>query len=62
MDLYFFLDSKIFAPAITVTSYPPSGAIDFDGKVSVKNGKLVKGILNKGAFASTTEGLVHMLY
>ena len=32
MDLYFFLDSKIFAPAITVTSYPPSGAIDFDGK------------------------------
>lgn len=37
-------------------------AIDFAGKVSVKNGKLVKGILNKGAFASTTEGLVHMLY
>ena len=37
-------------------------AIDFAGKVSVKNGKLVKGILNKGSFASTTEGLVHMLY
>lgn len=37
-------------------------AIDFAGKVSVKNGKLVKGILNKGAFASTTEGLVHMIY
>jgi DNA-directed RNA polymerase II subunit RPB1 len=37
-------------------------AIDFTGKVSVKNGKLVKGILNKGSFASTTEGLVHMLY
>ena len=37
-------------------------AIDFAGKVSVKNGKLVRGILNKGAFASTTEGLVHMLY
>jgi DNA-directed RNA polymerase II subunit RPB1 len=37
-------------------------AIDFAGKVTVKNGKLVKGILNKGAFASTTEGLVHMLF
>jgi DNA-directed RNA polymerase II subunit RPB1 len=37
-------------------------AIDFAGKVSVKNGKLVRGILNKGAFASTTEGLVHMIY
>jgi DNA-directed RNA polymerase II subunit RPB1 len=37
-------------------------AIDFAGKVTVKNGKLVKGILNKGAFASTTEGLVHMIY
>jgi DNA-directed RNA polymerase II subunit RPB1 len=37
-------------------------AIDFAGRVTVKNGKLVKGILNKGAFASTTEGLVHMIY
>jgi DNA-directed RNA polymerase II subunit RPB1 len=37
-------------------------AIDFSGKVLVKNGKLVHGILNKGAFASTTEGLVHMIY
>jgi DNA-directed RNA polymerase II subunit RPB1 len=37
-------------------------AIDFAGKVSVKNGKLVSGIMRKGAFASTTEGLVHMLY
>ena len=37
-------------------------AIDFAGKVTVKNGKLVKGILNKGAFATTTEGLVHMIY
>jgi len=37
-------------------------AIDFAGKVKVKNGKLVKGILNKSSFASTTEGLVHMLY
>jgi DNA-directed RNA polymerase II subunit RPB1 len=37
-------------------------AIDFNGKVTVKNGKLVKGNLNKGAFATTTDGLVHMLY
>lgn len=37
-------------------------AIDFAGKVTVKNGKLVKGILNKGAFATTSDGLVHMIY
>ena len=37
-------------------------AIDFNGKVTVKNGKLVKGNLNKGAFATTTDGLVHMIY
>lgn len=27
MDLYFFLDSKIFEPAITVSSFPPSGLL-----------------------------------
>jgi DNA-directed RNA polymerase II subunit RPB1 len=37
-------------------------AIDFDGKVKVKNGKLVKGIMDKGAFTKTTDGLVHMIY
>jgi DNA-directed RNA polymerase II subunit RPB1 len=37
-------------------------AIDFNGKVTIKDGRLVKGILNKGAFATTSEGLVHMLY
>jgi len=37
-------------------------AIDFAGKVTVKNGKLVKGVLDKSAFASTTHGLVHMLF
>jgi DNA-directed RNA polymerase II subunit RPB1 len=37
-------------------------AIDFNGKVKIKNGQLVDGILNKGAFATTSDGLVHMLY
>ena len=37
-------------------------AINFNGEVSVQNGKLVRGFLNKGAFATTTDGLVHMLY
>jgi DNA-directed RNA polymerase II subunit RPB1 len=37
-------------------------AIDFNGKVTIKNGQLVRGILNKGAFATTSDGLVHMLY
>jgi len=37
-------------------------AIDFEGKVTIQNGKLVEGILNKGAFATTTDGLVHMMY
>ena len=37
-------------------------AIDFNGNVTIKNGKLVKGILKKSAFASTTDGLVHMIY
>lgn len=37
-------------------------AVDFDGNVKLKNGKLVKGILDKGAFTKTTDGLVHMIY
>jgi DNA-directed RNA polymerase II subunit RPB1 len=37
-------------------------AIDFQGNVMLKNGKLVKGILDKGAFTKTTDGLVHMIY
>lgn len=37
-------------------------AINFNGKVTIKDGKLVKGILNKGAFATTSDGLVHMIY
>ena len=37
-------------------------AIDFQGNVTLKNGKLVKGILDKGAFTKTTDGLVHMIY
>ena len=37
-------------------------AIDFNGNVTIKNGKLVKGILKKSAFSSTTDGLVHMIY
>jgi DNA-directed RNA polymerase II subunit RPB1 len=37
-------------------------AVDFQGNVTLKNGKLVKGILDKGAFTKTTDGLVHMIY
>jgi len=37
-------------------------AVDFNGNVTLKNGKLVKGILDKGAFTKTTDGLVHMIY
>jgi DNA-directed RNA polymerase II subunit RPB1 len=37
-------------------------ALDFQGNVTLKNGKLVKGILDKGAFTKTTDGLVHMIY
>jgi len=36
--------------------------VDFNGRVSVKNGVLAKGTLNKGAFSATSEGLVHMIY
>lgn len=37
-------------------------AVDFSGNVAIKNGKLVKGILDKGAFTKPTDGLVHMIY
>ena len=35
MDLYFFLDSGIFSPAITVTSFPPSGLISSNKKKDI---------------------------
>jgi DNA-directed RNA polymerase II subunit RPB1 len=59
LSTYIRQDKALSGQDIISSALP---AIDFDGKVSVKNGKLVKGILNKSAFASTTEGLVHMLY
>ena len=37
-------------------------AIDFGGVVKVKAGKLVKGVMDKDAFAKQSRGLVHMLY
>ena len=37
-------------------------AIDFNGKVTIRDGVIVKGILNKGAFATNGDGLVHMLF
>ncbi len=37
-------------------------AIDFNSNITLKNGKLVKGILDKGAFSKTTNGIVHMIY
>jgi DNA-directed RNA polymerase II subunit RPB1 len=52
--------NKALAGKDVISSTLP--AIDFTGKVTVKNGKLVKGIMNKGAFAAPSEGLVHMLY
>lgn len=52
--------NKALAGKDVISSTLP--AIDFVGKVTVKAGKLVKGVMNKGAFAAPSEGLVHMLY
>jgi DNA-directed RNA polymerase II subunit RPB1 len=36
--------------------------MNFKGNVTLENGQLVKGILKKSAFGSTSEGLVHVVY
>jgi DNA-directed RNA polymerase II subunit RPB1 len=36
--------------------------MNFQGKITLKNGELVKGILKKSAFGEASEGLVHVVY
>jgi DNA-directed RNA polymerase II subunit RPB1 len=36
--------------------------MNFDERVTIKNGQLVKGRLKKGAFNTTSEGVLHVLY
>jgi DNA-directed RNA polymerase II subunit RPB1 len=36
--------------------------MDFEGKITVKDGKLIKGVLGKDAFGKTSEGIIHVLY
>jgi DNA-directed RNA polymerase II subunit RPB1 len=65
--------SKIKRPlaAFTKTNAPHSGPsviskafplMNFDGKIKLKNGELVKGLLNKGAFNTPSEGVLHTIF
>jgi DNA-directed RNA polymerase II subunit RPB1 len=36
--------------------------MDYEGKITLKDGKLVKGVLGKDAFGKTSEGIIHVLY
>ena len=36
--------------------------MDFNGRITLKDGKLVKGELKKGAFGSASEGILHVVY
>jgi len=36
--------------------------MNFDGKIKIENGTLVKGVLGKDAFGKTSEGIIHVLY
>ncbi|NBR60512.1 DNA-directed RNA polymerase subunit A' [bacterium] len=36
--------------------------MNFDERVTIKNGKLVKGLLKKGAFNTPSQGVLHVLY
>jgi DNA-directed RNA polymerase II subunit RPB1 len=36
--------------------------MNFNGNIKVENGKLIKGVLNKGAFQKPSKGVVHAIY
>ena len=36
--------------------------MNFNGRVTIKDGQLVKGLLKKGAFNTTSEGVLHVLF
>ena len=44
---------------IISTAFP---LMNFEGNITLKNGKLVKGILDKDAFGKSSKGIIHVIY
>lgn len=56
---YIRQDKPLMGQDIVSSTFP---AVNFNGKIKLENGKLVKGLMNKGAFAASAEGIVQTLY
>lgn len=47
------------APELISSTFP---LLDYTGPITLKEGKLVKGRLDKGAFSSASRGIIHVIY
>jgi DNA-directed RNA polymerase II subunit RPB1 len=56
---YIRKNTTISGQDILSSTFP---AINFKGRITLENGKLVKGLMNKGAFAASSEGIMQTIY
>ena len=53
------IDKPMSGVDVVSTAFP---LMNFDGKVKIQDGKLVRGVLDKSAFGKASRGVIHVIY
>lgn len=56
---YIRKNKNLTGAEVISTTFP---LINHEGRITIKDGQLVKGVLKKGAFGAASEGIIHVIY